>query len=202
MKFSKKVRFVEIINKSEETITIYPNWPKTKNGKPKTRSPEVILPPGGTSRPLPYDIFIKCKDFEVLVKESKISMEDVNVEPPFVTIKNQSSEEFSFELRLPEKPKKKSNENGEPPDNKNIINVKIPPGLTSTPLHFNSIIDKSDIESRDSIIVEPVSYIGPPISDSTDFKIIGSLGYEDVYACWECGEPIVFRYRPPIPIHI
>lgn len=199
MKLSEKVRFVTVTNKSKETIKLHPNWPTTSKGKPITRSPEVILPPKKTTRPLPYNFLIGSKDWESLVSEGKISLEELNVNPPFVTVKNQSSKEVIFELRLPEKPEKKSSKTEKPQDNKKKMNVIVPPEQTSTPLHLDSIIDKAKIESQRNIIIEPVSYIGPAMANP---PCIGSLGYEDVYACWECGEPIVFRYNPAIPIHI
>ena len=71
----------------------------------------------------------------------------------------------------------------------------------STTIHLPSLENRQvlrDLQRKRKITLEPLPYIAPYYRGGS----AGSYGDEDVYVCWDCGGPIVFRGSPPTPIHI
>ncbi|MFQ5903711.1 MAG: hypothetical protein ACE5JO_08475, partial [Candidatus Binatia bacterium] len=77
--------------------------------------------------------------------------------------------------------------------------VTVRPGQVSKPIHIASVVQKRRLKSlarRKTVRITPLAYIGPRVGDR---PAAGSYGYEDVYICYDCGGPIVFRGSPPVP---
>ncbi|HEX3129512.1 MAG TPA: hypothetical protein VH394_19400 [Thermoanaerobaculia bacterium] len=189
-------RFVTVTNKSRTTITLYPDLPGTKKEEQRV---EIKLAPNERSRPLPYDLLIETEGWQNLVSEGCILVEDI---PPWrstlVNIKNLTSQPLRFEVRLPRAGKPKaSGKSGAALRKKYTIR----PQKFSPRLHVDSILklDVEELARQRAIELKPVPYIGPPLVKP---PCVGSFGNDDVYLCYECGQPIVIRYYPPRPIHI
>ena len=63
----------------------------------------------------------------------------------------------------------------------------------SQPRRIESLVKKKVVG------ILPVYDIGPSTGRG---KSIASYVDEDVYICYKCGGPIVFRVSPPTPVHI
>jgi hypothetical protein len=182
-------RFVQVINRCRESITVFLRFPRPK--KPKQfESTRFVLPPGHTSRPIPYPALVDGKNWEELNKRECVELKEVPWTPPFAAIENKSNLVLDLKLGLTKKKQKLTTV------------IKLEAGKTSVPIHLGSVLQKrrlKTLEKRKRVIINPHPYIGPPVGDP---PAVASYGYEDVYICYDCGGPIVFRYRPPIPIHI
>ena len=192
-------RFVTVTNNSDKIITLYPDLPTRTRTKKDDQPIEIKIAPREKSRPLPYDLLSGTKDWQTLVSGGRILVEDVPPwRPTLVNIKNLSSQPVSFEVKLP-RPKKR-----EPSKASSATlrkRYKVRPQRFSPRVHLDSIV-KLDLESlvrEKALEVKPVPYIGPPVANP---PCVGSFGNDDVYLCYECGQPIVIRYQPPRPIHI
>jgi hypothetical protein len=186
------LRFVTVTNTSKKPITLYPNFPA------RLQVVQVKLAPRGKSRPLPYDLLIGTRGWEDLISGDRIRLEDVRPwRPAMVTVKNLSSDQpVSFEIKLP--PSKKRDKFKGKPTAGLRKRYTVRPLETSPRVHLVSIA-KRTWDDETLVDIKPVPYIGPPMVDP---PCVGSLGDDDVYVCYECGQPIVFRFRPPRPIHI
>jgi len=184
-------RFVEVLNNCKESIRIYLRFPRPK--KPKEHSQTSFsLSPGHSSRPVPYPSLVGARNWDRLSERSCIKFKDVPWTPTFASVQNTGREPLNIVLRLPARKRRAP---------KTKI-VKVLAGKTSPPLHLPSLLQKRRLKSlarRKAAKVLPLVYIGPRVGDP---PAVGSLGYEDVYVCYECGKPIVFRGSPPVPIHV
>lgn len=187
----QKLRYVSVRNVSNKPVTLHPRFPQPKK---KLKSPTPItLAPDQTSRPMLYDSLVGTKNWNSFVTGKQIAVKDVPWVATFAKIENTFSEPVSFDLELPKKPRERRKE---------VRRVTLTPSETSPPLHLGSITQRRKLKSlakRKIVSIEPVPYIGPRIAD---YPSVGSFGYDDVYICYDCGGPIVFRYSPPVPIHV
>ncbi len=185
------IRFIEIVNNCKETIRVYLRFPRPK--KPRELSQTSFsLSPGHSSRPVPYPSLVGARDWDRLHERSCIKFNDVPWTPSFALVQNKSREPLNIVLRLPPKKRRAP---------KTRI-IRVPAGKTSPPLHLPSLLQKRQLKSlarRKAAKILPLAYIGPRVGDP---PAVGSFGYEDVYVCYDCGKPIVFRGSPPVPIHV
>lgn len=187
----QKLRYVCVRNISVKPVTLHPRFPQPKK-KLKPPSP-ITLAPDQTSRPMLYDSLVGTKNWSSLVTGEQIGVKDVPWVATFAKIWNISTEPVTFDVELPQKPRDRRKE---------LKRVTLTASETSPPLHLGSITQRRKLKSmakKKIVSIEPVPYIGPRIAD---YPSVGSFGYDDVYICYECGGPIVFRYNPPVPIHI
>ncbi len=182
-------RFVEVTNKCDQKITVYLRFPRPK--KPTRHSETRFdLAPGHTSRPVPYASLVGAKHWNELNERGCLSLKKVPYTPTFASIQNQEDSYLRLNLRLTRKKRQLTK----------VIRLK--PGEISGPLHIGSVIEKRRLKSlsrKKRVTIRPLAYIGPRAGD---VRAAGSYGYEDVYICYDCGGPIVFRGNPPVPIHV
>jgi hypothetical protein len=134
---------------------------------------------------------VGARGWENLKNLSCVRIKKVPFQPRFVFVFNKTQEVLSLNIRPPvEKIKVK------------ISTLSIKPNEKSRAVDVQSLSQKkrlNDLIKKNKVSLFPVEDIGPQ-KETTN--AIGSYGAEDVYSCQRCGGPIVFRYHPPIPIHI
>lgn len=194
-------RFVRITNKCSTAIRIYFTFLKPKKGRQPQLTP-FDLNPGDTSRPVPYMRLVGAKDWDDLCEKGCILLKDVIWTPPFAFIENKQTEPLELALPLPPKRKQKEGE---------LKQILVPPSEQSGALYIPRLIQRARLKvlaKRKEVSIVPVPHIGPRIGEppavrSYGYKVaVGSYGYDDVFVCWDCGGPIIFRYNPPVPIHV
>lgn len=183
------IRFVEVTNKCRQRITVYVRFPRPK--KPTKHSETRFdLDPGHTSRVVPYASLVGAKHWDELNRRGCLSLKTVPYTPSFVSIENKQDSPLHLNLLVTKKKRRIARA------------IRLKPGEISKPLHIGSIVEKRQLKSlakKKRVAIRPLAYIGPRVGD---MPAVGSYGYEDVYVCWECGGPIVFRGNPPVPIHV
>jgi hypothetical protein len=185
------LKYVTVTNVSDERIVLYPRFLRPKKPGPP-RSP-IPLDPNQTSRPLPYHSLEGGKNWDSLAARGCIRLKEVPYIAVFGTIQNRTAQPISVNLELPRRA-------GVGPSQTRRISLK--PLEISRSLHLRSILQWRKLKSlakKRAVSIEPIPYIGPRVAD---LPSVGSYGDDDVYICWDCGGPIVFRYDPPRPIHI
>lgn len=187
---SPSIKYVEITNRCEHSVKLFLRFERRKK---KTETPPPIeLAPGDTSRALPQPALSWSKNDAVLKKDC-ISIQTVQWESPFCRIENVKSREPVTVTLAPVAGKSRG---------RRKTKTKIRQRRESRTLHLRSILEKPKLKKlakRKVIELRPAAYIGPP---ARGVAAAGSYGYDDVHICYNCGGPIVFRYHPPIPIHI
>lgn len=183
------IKFVKVTNKCDRPITIHTRFPRPKkpgsSKDPKPVESEIRLAPGQTCpRIIPHTALIGARNWDILNARGCIGLEFVPWTSPYARVTARSAP-VVFDVRRPKgKPRR----------------IELGPGQTSRAVPLSAILQGRRLVSlakRRRIILER-SYIGPTYSPAA----AGSLGTDDVYICNECGGPIVFRYHPPVPIHI
>jgi hypothetical protein len=183
------VKFVKVTNKCDRPITVHTRFPRPKKSgsskDPKPVESQIKLAPGQTSaRAIALTALIGARNWDTLNARGCIGLEFVPWTPAFATV-TARAEPSTFDVQVPgAKPRR----------------VKLSPGQKSRTVPLLAIPQRHRLESlakRKRITLDR-SYIGPSYTSGA----AGSLGSDDVYICNECGGPIVFRYHPPVPIHI
>jgi hypothetical protein len=181
---------IQITNRCPDEITINLRYlrPKIKKiGHPTS----ITLKPGQKTPLLPEHILVGARGWDTLRTRTCILIEAKRQEPAFVQLINHSKDSLNLEIKLPTKKTKKATRF-----------VKLSPGKRSRIVFVRSISHRKQFESdvkNKKIEVLPVFDIGPATGRG---KSVGSYINESVYTCDECGGPIVFRFSPPVPIHI
>ena len=181
---------MRIRNFCSETITIYLRYPRPKR-KDVTRPTSFKLGPKQASHPLPLHVLLGAKGWGTLTERECVRIEPVSYEPRFVQITNLSAESIELAVR----PAVKAAE-----ERKSTLRVK--PGEKSRTVDVRSISQRRRLRAlaaRRQVSVTPVYEIGPSTRRG---GAIASYADEDVYICYECGGPIVFRGNPPRPVHL
>jgi len=183
------VKFVKVTNKCDRPITVHTRFPRPKkpgsSRDPKPVLSQFTLAPGETSpRAIALTALIGARNWDTLNARGCIGLEFAPWTAPFARV-TARADPIAFDVRLPKgKPRR----------------IELAPGQTSRTVPLSAIPQRRRLESlakRRRIVLER-SHIGPTYSAVA----AGSLGSDDVYICNECGGPIVFRYHPPVPIHI
>jgi hypothetical protein len=148
------------------------------------------LASGHNSRPVPYSSLVGAKNWDKLNESGCLSLKNVPWTPTFVSVENKGESVLRLMLQLTKKKRRLTK----------IVRLK--QGEISGPLHIGSVVERRQLKllaRRKRVVIRPLAYIGPRAGDA---RAAGSYGYEDVYICYECGGPIVFRGSPPVPIHV
>lgn len=182
--------FVNVINNCSKTITVQIRVPRPKKGPPPPIPKSIKVRPNHESGPLPYAHVVGTQSWDALHDLGCVEFVRTRSLARFYSIENVSDQP----IKLKVSPKA-------PPEKKRVATIAIKPGRKSRPLDIKSI-SRARVDSlldRKAIRLNPVKYIGPRVGPE---PAVGSYFGENVYVCYKCGRPIVFRGYPPRPIHI
>ena len=181
--------YVQITNNCRDTIIVYIRYPRPKKSAKGPKS--VILTPQQKTHPLPIHFLVGARGWDKLKNRDCVNIESITDEPRFVQLLNRSTEVLSFDIRLALKVAKKA---------KTTIELK--PGKRSRRVEMKSVSQRRRLDhlvKKKQVDVLPVYDIGPSTGRG---RAVASYADEDVYTCYKCGGPIVFRGSPPTPVHI
>jgi hypothetical protein len=181
--------FVRITNTCNRRITIYTRFPRPM--KPSSRGRRTIEsrinlnPRETTARPIAYAALVGARNWDALRERGCIRLEVVPWTSQFARVTAVRSA-VTFDVKVPRAAPKR---------------VHVTPGETSRTVPLANVIQRRKLQdlAKKGLVKLDRSPIGPRFAA---VPAVGSLGYDDVYICDECGGPIVFRYYPPIPIHV
>ena len=181
--------FIKILNNCSKPITVHFRFPRPKK-KSKRPPTSVVLQPRDATHPLPRHFLVGARGWDKLRTRRCVKIENVDFEPRFVQILNRSEQAVTLKVRVPTKegPKQEKTLRVRRKQKSRIIDVRSIPKA-----------QLNKLAAQEQISVLPVYDIGPTTGRG---GAIGSYGDEDVYTCYECGGAIVFRGRPPRPVHI
>lgn len=186
-------QYVKIHNNCDRAIRVYLRFPRPKK-KPKKpfRRPRAsfALEPRQASHALPLHFLVGARRWEALRARACVRIETVPFEPRFVQILNRGDKPITLSVRPA---------TAKVPKRKVSLTVK---ARKSRTVDYRSITRKDRVNqlvSAGRLVVRPAYDIGPATGRG---RSVGSYGDEDVYICYECGRPIVFRGSPPTPVHI
>jgi hypothetical protein len=187
-----EIRYVIITNHCDETITVHLRYPRPKKeSNKKTKHPPIILRPTQKSVPLPYNSLIGAKGWNLLSTRECIVIANILFEPRFIRVKNLTSTPVDIEIESPVK--------GAKFEKRQIL---VDPNKSSHIVDSHSITQPKlldELIKQGTVSIKKIAYIGPAVDKE---GVVGSYFGEEVYICYECGRPIVFRGNPPRPIHI
>jgi len=181
---------VKVINKCLDRITIYLRYKRPKRGT-DTRPRVFSLDPGAESKPLPKRLLVGARGWADIERRRCVQIESVPFDPRHVRLlnKSRSSLDLVFRIPLPRAPSRTTKITLKPGEKSRLVDVK----LLRKRKAFR------DLVATKRLAVIPVFDIGPASGAR------GSTGWydgDDVYTCYDCGGPIVFRGSPPTPVHI
>ena len=176
---------VKVVNNCTSAVRVYLRFVRPKRGGDR-RPTSFDIEPGQESRPIPRRLLAGARDWSRLQSNSCIQIESVAFDPRYIRLLNESSKPISLTLR----PRK----------------AKAPKTLVIRPDKKSRVLDVSavpkprlrELQRKGQLSVIPVYEIGPAGTSQSR----GWSDGEDVYTCYECGGPIVFRGSPPTPVHI
>jgi len=181
--------FVRITNNCKHRVTIYTRFPRPKKPDSKTRrslESRIELEPGETTaRAIAYSMLVGAKNWDALRERDCIKFQVVAWTSAFARVTAVRTK-VVFDVKVPRATPK---------------HVELAIGETSRTVPLGNVVQRRKLRdlARKRVVKLEHSYIGPRFAAA---PAVGSLGGDDVYICNECGGPIVFRYFPPVPIHV
>ena len=182
--------YLKVRNNCREKITVYLRYPRPKRQSVK-RPSSFTLRPRESSHPLPRHFLDGARGWASLTKKDCVTIEIVPFKSRFVQVTNLSPR--TLELLVRPAPKRV-------PEREALLKVK--PGKKSRPVDVRSIAQRrrlSKLVELGEAAISPIYEIGPSTGRG---GAVASYADEDVYVCYDCGGPIVFRGSPPSPVHI
>lgn len=180
-------------NNCQEEITVNmlrPPGPHPRR-QPEEREIPFTVKPGESYRPLQRSLLEGATGWDELRKRDCVIIERVTLEAHYGQVVNLSSAALELAVRLPAKAKPKTE-----------AVVKLKPGKKSRTVDLRSIVEPDQlseaVDKGEATLLARADIFGAAIRRGA----VASYGNEDVYICYECGGPIVFRGDPPRPIHI
>lgn len=180
---------LEITNNCNDTITVFLRRRRPKKLTKQQNS--IILRPGQTTNPIPLHFLVGARGWERLKGRECVKIESVAYEARYVQLWNLTKEVIRINIRLAPKLAKKA---------KTTIELK--PGQRSRSVQVSSVTQRRRLDNlvkEKQVEILPVYDIGPSTGRG---RAVASYADEDVYTCYKCGGPIVFRGSPPTPVHI
>lgn len=188
-----EISYVIITNNCPEKIKIFFRYVREIKAR-KREKVSITLHPGETSPAIPYTRIVGAKDWELIKQRICVQIQEIAHDPRFIYLENRSDETISIPITVSVAKEGK-------PRHKTSLDVK--PHSVSKPLDKKSLSRKvafNKLISDNKISVRPFIDVGPSLSLNPE--VVGSFYGEEVYICYKCGRPIVFRGYPPTPIHI
>src|SRR3989304_3049406 len=183
-------RYVTIENRCPEAVTVNLRVPRPKKGKPPSFRKRLRIKPGESSPPLPYLLVAGTSTWRALIVQKCLKFIDSFSLPRFFELENLSPKPLAFRVSPTA-----------PPEKKRVARLKIKPGARSHAVDIKSLskprVDR--LVGQGVLRLKPSRIIAPPLRGA---PVVGSYFGEDVYVCYKCGRPIVFRGYPPRPVHI
>jgi hypothetical protein len=181
---------VTLINNCLHAVTIYLRYKRPKRGI-DTRPRFFSLDPGAKSKPLPSRLLIGARGWTELERRGCVHLKSVPFDPRHVRLLNKSRSSLDLVVRIPRPraPTRTAKITLEPGEKSRLVDVKL---LRKQKAFKNLVATKR-------LAIVPVFDIGPA------GEARGATGWyegDDVYTCYDCGGPIVFRGSPPTPVHI
>lgn len=185
-----ELQWVQVVNKCAESVTVFVRHTRPKRGLGR-RPGFFALEPGQESKPLPSVWLVGARGWKELSRRPCITIKSVTFDPRFVQLLNRSGEcvQLAIKIRRPKAPPK-------------IARFTVKPKEKSRTIDLKAIREKKKLKHlvlERKLKVVPVLDIGPATGRG---RALGSYYQEDVYTCYECGGPIIFRGDPPTPVHI
>lgn len=181
--------YVQITNNCKETIKVYLRYRRPKKSAKRPKS--FILTPRQKTHPVPIHFLVGARGWNELKNRDCVNIESIAYEPHFVQLLNLSREVLSFEIKLVSKVAKKVK-----------TTIKLEPGKRSRTVEASSVSQRrrlNNLVKKKQVDILPIYDIGPSTGRG---RAVASYADEDVYTCFKCGGPIVFRGSPPTPVHI
>lgn len=181
-----------ITNNCREKIKVFLRYTRPKKRSVK-RPSSYTLRPGESLFPIVRHLLEGAKNWDLIKNKDCVAIESVPFEPRFVEILNKSDEQLELVVRPSPKPAR---------EKKRKAALKVKPGEKSRPVEVRSITQRqrlSKLVKKGEAEVIPVYEIGPSTGRG---GAVASYAYDDVYTCYKCGGPIIFRGDPPTPVHI
>jgi hypothetical protein len=193
-KMNGTIVYVQITNKCPEKVRIYFRYVMyTKPSLKKKRKKFINLLPNRTTYPIARANLVGARNWDEISSRPCILIEAVQHEPQFYYVKNVGK----APLTIPIKPILPKEVAAGYPKRKKVVVIK--PGAVSRAIDKRSFQKPEQLQEfirSKRASIRPAD-IGPGREGT-----YGSFQGEDVYICYECGGPIVFRGHPPRPVHI
>lgn len=183
--------YVQVINNCQEEVVVHLHRRRPKKGRPPIGVASVKLEPGEKTAAMPRQWLVGARGWEELRNRDCVALQSVEFEPRYVQLLNDSTEPLSIVIRVP-RPKAAAR----------LKTISLKPKQTSPVFDLKTVRDQKRLRrlvSAKKLSVYPDFSIG---SATGRGEAIGSYYGEDVYTCYDCGRPIVFRGAPPPPVHI
>jgi hypothetical protein len=151
----------------------------------------VKIEPGERTKPMPRHWLVGARGWEELRNRDCVVLKSVKFEPRYVQLLNDSTKPIAIVLRVPR-----------PEAPARLKKISLKPKQRSRVVDLRTVRDQKRLRrlvSAKKLSLYPDFWIGPATGRG---KAIGSYYEEDVYTCYDCGGPIVFRGAPPTPVHI
>jgi hypothetical protein len=182
--------YVKIENHCTERIKVNIRYPRPKK-KSKSLPKSFNLEPRQSSHPLPRNFLVGARGWDRLESLDCVDIKTVKYEPRFVQIDNLTEDLVTLNVvPTPKVPIRKKTK------------LTIEAGKKSRSVDIHSISQRSKLRKlvkTGKVRLAPIYAIGPSTGRG---KAVASYAHEDVYICYKCGGPIVFRGDPPMPVHI
>ena len=179
------LRYVRITNLGTGTIHIHLQPPGEAHKGKETPS-AIVLRPGETSTAILWTALRASPDWPALRESKRLRLQRVRNVPAFRRLKARTDVPVPVRLRV-------RTASGQRRSKTIRVSRRHPRAVQE------SAID--DIKALFELVTQGKITAGP-----FTFNVVparGSYGYEDdVYICDVCGGTIVFRYRPPHPVHV
>ena len=182
------LKYITIENRCSDPITVHLRVLRPKKGL--ATPAKITVLPGYPSSPIPYALLAGTPDWDSLSRIKCVKLVETRTLPPFHIIQNVTSRPLDIRVSPPA-----------PREKKRVTTLHIRPGRKSPPISLRAV-SRSRLDrlvDLGSLKVEPVSYLAPTTRPA---PVAATYFGEDVYICYKCGRPIVFRGHPPTPIHV
>lgn len=180
-------QYVRIRNGCGRRVTLYPHFLRAMKVKRRAHRPRpLVLEPDEVSQPVLFSPLVNGPGWSEF--QHCLSIENVPDAPAFVEVRVRSDQE-PVELRVKVRRRKKA----KPRIKKIRISAKRPRAI-----EYDAIVNKAEVKKLQRRKIVKLARVAP-------FSLPSPLSYgyeDDLYVCYECGRPIVFRGSPPIPVHV
>lgn len=182
--------YVRVVNNCKEAVVVRLHRRRPKKGPPIGLA-SFRLEPGQETQPVPRQWLVGASGWEELRNRDCVVIQSVEYQPRYVQVLNASEEAIQLVLRI-----------RRPSAEPRVRKLTLKPRQRSRVVDLKVIRDRKRLDalvSSKKLAIYPAVSIGPATGRG---EALGSYYGEDVYTCYRCGRPIVFRGSPPTPVHV